>query len=153
MKTVVYRTSVDSNVDYPSDQFAREIAIYLADPDGWSQFVTFVVGPRGKHIRLCLPSTVKIEGCKDETLSCAVLGGTQIWLNFDRWTRGSKASQLALPAYRQYMVTHEMGHSLGADHVKCPGHGPAPLMMQQSLGIGQCTPNTKLTPIDVAFLQ
>ena len=149
MKTIYYRTSVDPNVDYPKKKFAREIAIYLADPDGWAQYYTFVEHPRGKHIRLCLPSTLKVEGCKDDALSCAILGGDLVWLNFDRWMHGSTASGLPLIQYRQYMVTHEMGHSLGYDHVQCPGSGPAPLMMQQTLGIGKCTPNTKLTAIDL----
>lgn len=147
--TVYYRTSVDPDVKYSEERFAREIAIYLADPDGWAQFYEFVEHSRGKHIRLCLPSTLKTEGCKDDELSCAILGGNQIWLNFGRWMNGSKASRLPLERYRQYMVTHEMGHSLGHDHVQCPGSGPAPLMMQQTLGIGKCTPNTKLTEIDL----
>lgn len=149
MKTVRYRTSVDPDVRYPADRFAEEVAIYLADPDGWAQFVHFVPGPGGKHIRLCNPSTLKSEGCKDDQLSCAVLGGKDIWLNADRWMHGAPASRLPLERYRQYMVSHEMGHSLGHDHVKCPGSGPAPIMMQQTLGIGSCEPNTKLTPIDL----
>jgi hypothetical protein len=149
MKTVYYRTSVDPGVSYSSDKFAEEVAVYLSDPDGWGQFFTFVVSPRGKHVRLCLPGTLKVEGCKDDQLSCAVLGGDKIWLNYDRWIHGAKPSKLPLERYRQYMVTHEMGHSLGYDHVKCPGFGPAPLMMQQTLGIGKCSPNTKLTEIDL----
>jgi hypothetical protein len=153
MKTIYYRTSVDDGVPYPSKQFADEIAIYLADPDGWARFYTFVKHPGGKHIRLCLPDTLKVEGCKDDALSCAILGGDRIWLNFGRWMNGSKASRLPLIRYRQYMVTHEMGHSLGYDHVKCPGSGPAPLMMQQTLGIGKCTPNTKLTQTDIRSKQ
>lgn len=140
---------MDADVQYSPDTFAEEVAIYLADPDGWGKFFTFVVSPRGKHIRLCKPETLKTEGCKDTHLSCAILGGEQIWLNIDRWTRGSKPSGLSLQRYRQYMVTHEMGHSLGYDHVQCPGSGPAPLMMQQTLGIGKCFPNTKLTEIDL----
>lgn len=153
MKTVYYRTSVDPDVKYSDDRFAKEIAIYLADPDGWAQLYTFVEHPHGKHIRLCQPMTLKVEGCKDDALSCAILGGDQIWLNFDRWMHGSKASRLPLERYRQYMVTHEMGHSLGYDHVHCPGGGPAPLMMQQTLGIGKCTPNTKLTATDLQSKQ
>jgi hypothetical protein len=149
MKTVHYWTSVDSKVKYSSGLFAEEIAIYLADPDGWGQFFTFKESPHGKHIRLCLPETLKVEGCKDDRLSCAILGGNDIWLNADRWINGAPASKLPLLRYRQYMVTHEMGHSLGYEHVKCPGSGPAPVMMQQTLGIGKCFPNTKLTDIDL----
>lgn len=149
MKTVVYRTSVDPDVNYPADTFAQDVAIYLADPDGWAQFFTFVKGSGGKHIRLCRPTTIKAVGCKEDQLSCAMLGGTEIWLNADRWLHGAKPSKLSLYAYRQYMVSHEMGHSLGYDHVKCPGGGPVPVMVQQTLGIGACTPNTKLTEIDL----
>ena len=143
---VRYRTSVDPDVNYDPKKFRDEVTIYLADPDGWAQFHTFVYAPNGpaKLIRLCNPSTLKHEGCKDDALSCAILGGDMIWLNADRWLHGSAASKLPLGRYRQYMVSHEMGHSLGYDHVQCPGSGPAPVMMQQTLGIGTCTPNTSV---------
>lgn len=149
MKTIVYRTTVDDDVPYSAKKFADDVAIYLADPDGWSQHYTFKVGTGGKHIRLCKPHVMKTNGCKDGYLSCATLGGTDIWLNSDRWLHGSPPSKLSLDRYRQYLVTHEMGHSLGYDHAMCPGKGmPAPLMMQQSLGIGECSPNTKITLTD-----
>jgi len=143
---VRYRTSVDPNVKYDPKKFRDEIAIYLADPDGWAQWHTFVYSTSGPvtHIRLCTPSTLKEEGCKDDSLSCAILGGNMIWLNADRWIHGAEPSKLPLERYRQYMVSHEMGHSLGYEHTKCPSSGPAPVMMQQTLGIGSCTPNTKV---------
>jgi hypothetical protein len=146
MKTIRYRTIVDPDVKYDPKKFQEEVAIYLADPGGWAQWHTFVYTPSGpaKLIRLCSPSTLKTEGCKDDQLSCAILGGDMIWLNASRWLHGSKASKLPLEQYRQYMVSHEMGHSLGYDHETCPGSGPAPVMMQQTLGIGTCTPNTKV---------
>jgi hypothetical protein len=62
---------------------------------------------------------------------------------------GAPKSQLPLERYRQYMVSHEMGHALGHNHVKCPGSGPVPVMVQQTLGIGTCTPNTALTEVDL----
>ena len=145
---VVYHTEVDPDVNYDPQKFAAEVAIYLADPDGWSQFHEFVEG-NGKLICLSSPKTLKHNGCNNPKLSCAVIGGDNIWLNADRWMNGAAASKLPLERYRQYMVTHEMGHSLGHEHVKCPGSGPAPLMMQQTLGIGKCTPNTKLTKSDL----
>ena len=149
MRSIVYRTSVDPDVDYDATQFAHEVDIYLADPDGWAQMHRFVRGPSGIHIRLCRPETLKTEGCHDSRLSCATLGGKRIWLNSERWIRGAPKSRLPLDSYRQYMVSHEMGHSLGYDHVKCPGSGPVPVMVQQTLGIGACTPNTKLTESDL----
>jgi hypothetical protein len=137
---------VDPDVVYDQEQFQQEVAIYLADPDGWARNHTFLYSPKGPAtiIRLSSPQTLKTEGCMDSRLSCATLNGTEIWLNADRWFHGSAASKLPLLEYRQYMVSHEMGHSLGYDHVKCPMSGPVPIMVQQTLGIGKCTPNTKV---------
>lgn len=148
---ITYTTVVDKDVPYNPKQFAEEIAIYLADPDGWTgQGYQFVRGSGGKVIRLSSPHTIGTNGCQEDQLSCAILGGSEIWLNADRWIHGAKPSKLSLQNYRQYMVTHEMGHSLGHEHAKCPGPGmPAPLMMQQSKGIGSCRPNTKLTQTDL----
>lgn len=153
MRRVVYSTSVDPDVDYDPDQFAREVDIYLADPDGWAQVYRFVRGTRGISIRLCRPTTLKREGCREDDLSCAILGGNQVWLNADRWMRGAPKSRLPLEEYRQYMVSHEVGHALGYDHATCPGSGPVPIMVQQTRGIGACTPNTKLTAIDLQSKQ
>jgi len=148
---VKFRTQVDPDVRYSDDAFREEVTIYLQDPDGWAQWHTFEYAPTGpaKLIRLCSRKALRAEGCKDDELSCAILGGSNIWLNADRWMRGAAKSKLPLEEYRQYMVTHEMGHSLGYDHVKCPGSGPVPVMVQQTLGIGACTPNTKVTDIDL----
>lgn len=152
MKTKVrYMTVVDSDVSYDADQFAREVTDYLADPDGWvSEGYVFERSDRpGVIVHLSSPATLKTNGCRDSKLSCAEMNGEHVWINAYRWVHGAKASGLAVDEYRQYVVTHEMGHHLGHDHVKCPGRGdPAPLMMQQTLGIGQCRPNTKLTDSD-----
>lgn len=152
MKTIRFRTSVDPDVSYNPKQFREEVTMYLNDPDGWAQVYRFVEARTGpaKHIHLSSPRTLRTNGCKDDGLSCAVLGGSEIWLNADRWMRGAPKSRLPLLEYRQYMVSHEMGHSLGYDHVKCPGSGPVPVMVQQTLGIGSCDPNTKLTDIDLS---
>ena len=148
---VTYACYVDPDVHYDLRTFRDEVAMYLADPDGWeSQGYDFVEVERTPRviIRLSSPRTIQKQ-CNDGSLSCAEMNGTYLFLNAMRWTSGAPASKLPLDDYRQYMVTHEMGHILGHDHVRCPGPGqPAPLMMQQTKGIGQCTPNTKLTPID-----
>lgn len=148
MKVIRYETVVDPDVNYDPKKFGTEVDIYLADPNGWAQKYDFVRGG-GKTIRLCTPKTIGKVGCGDEKLSCATVGGVDIWLNSDRWMNGATASKLPLVEYRQYMISHEMGHSLGHDHIKNPGYGPAPIMIQQTLGIGKCTPNTHLTEFDL----
>lgn len=146
-----YTTVVDPGVSYDPRQFADEIAIYLADPDGWvSRGITFVASTRHPEmvIHLTPQSKMRAIGC-DSHLSCAEFNGREVHLNANRWLHGAPASRLALSAYRQYMVTHEVGHILGYDHQSCPGRGqPAPVMVQQTLGIGVCKPNTRLTVYD-----
>ena len=152
-KTMRYTTVVDSGVVYDPRQFADEIAVYLADPDGWiSRGLTFTYVRRASDadvvIHLTPVEKMNSMGC-EAALSCAEFNGRQIHLNATRWGAGARESKLSLKAYRQYMVTHEMGHILGYDHTRCPGKGvPAPVMLQQTMGIGACKPNTRVTKYD-----
>jgi hypothetical protein len=128
-------------------KFKQDVAIYLSDPDGWARTHIFEEVPKGGDvvIHLSSPEDIRKAGCPDPNLSCAELGGKHLRLNSMRWFRGAKESGLPLEEYRQYMVSHEMGHILGHDHSKCTHPGsPAPIMMQQTIGIGKCNPNTKV---------
>ena len=74
------------------------------------------------------------------TLSCHNDGRAII--THYRWANGSQDYAADLTGYRQYVVNHEVGHYLGHGHVGCPGAGSlAPVMMQQTKGIGACAPN------------
>ena len=141
-----YSAEVDPDVDYPKQEFLDLLQIYLADPDGWeSKGHTFIYDPKGPvKIRLSSPATIAKTCGVSRDLSCAELGGRHLYLNASRWKHGAKASQLPLDSYRQYMVSHEMGHILGHEHVKCVPGKPAPIMLQQTLGLKGCTPNTKV---------
>ena len=142
---VKYSTVVDKDVEYDSLRFAQEVDAYLADPDGWvSRGYTFVRSRSPNVIvHLSSPAYLQTNGCRDGSLSCAEMNGRNMYLNAMRWTKGASKSKLELKAYRQYMVSHEMGHILGYDHVQCPGDKkPAPIMLQQTKGIGKCRPNT-----------
>jgi len=144
---VRYSALVDSDVKYPLQTFTNLLQIYLADPDGWAgKGYVFEYDPKASLlIRLSSPRTIQKECGLPKGLSCAVLGGNNMWLNSDRWLKGASASQLSLDLYRQYMVSHEMGHILGHEHQKCPGKGmEAPIMLQQTLGLKGCRSNTKV---------
>jgi hypothetical protein len=135
-------------IRHPS-QIEFYVVAYLNDPDGWnSKGYSFepVFSNEDVLIRLSSKETIgKVCGLP-MNLSCAELGGKHMYLNADRWFYGSTESKLNLDDYRQYMVSHEIGHILGFDHKKCPCAGcKAPIMMQQTLGIGKCIPNTKVT--------
>jgi hypothetical protein len=131
-----------------TSQIVFLVLVYLNDPDGWGKhgyyFEEVSYGEK-VHIRLSSPETITDECGLEGNLSCAILGGNKMWLNSDRWFHGSKKSGLDLENYRQYMVSHEMGHILGHEHSKCPCKGcRAPIMMQQTLGIGQCKSSTSV---------
>ena len=119
---------------------------YLNDPRGWQKYgYSFepVTHNEDILIRMSSPQTLdKLIG--DRALSCAEVGGHLVNLNIYRWLYGSPASKLSLHAYRQYMVSHEIGHILGHQHVSTPQNGLAPIMIQQTLGIGNCIPNTEV---------
>ncbi len=153
MKHIRYKFSIDADViaDYKVDipvQIGYYVGAYLNDPDGWSKHGYFFEPVESREnvlIRLSTPATVKKICGLPDNLSCAELGGRFMYLNADRWFRGAAASKLSLHDYRQYMVSHEIGHILGYDHKKCPCKNcPAPIMMQQTKGIGECKPNTSV---------
>jgi len=122
---------------------------YLNYPEGWAKHGYFFEPTSLKNedvlVRLSNPKTIKAICGLEGNLSCAELGGKKMYLNSDRWFHGSKKSKLSLEDYRQYMVSHEMGHILGYEHETCPCKNcPAPIMMQQTKGIGQCSPNIRI---------
>ena len=129
-------------------QIAYDIGIYLNDPDGWAKHGYFFEPVDSREdvlIRLSSPKTIASICGLEGNLSCAELGGRHMYLNADRWFHGATESKLPLERYRQYMVSHEIGHILGHEHAKCPCKGcPAPIMMQQTKGIGNCKPNTSV---------
>lgn len=67
--------------------------------------------------------------------------GQQTMLNADRWLNATP-DFADLNVYRHYLVNHEFGHGLGYQHEYCPAAGaPAPVMAQQSMGLGACVAN------------
>jgi Protein of unknown function (DUF3152) len=84
--------------------------------------------------RLCAPYLTRGE------VSCQ--NGNRVVLNAKRWLLGVDSYGTDLTNYRRYLVNHEFGHALGKHHVDCPGPGRlAPVMMQQTKGLGACRKN------------
>jgi hypothetical protein len=153
MRLIKYKFTIDSDVIKEHSisipvQIGYYVGAYLNDPDGWSKHGYFfepVEQNESVNIRLSSPSTIKKICGLPGNLSCAELGGRFVYLNADRWFNGASASKLSLDNYRQYMVSHEIGHILGFEHEKCPCKNcKAPIMMQQTKGIGECSPSTKV---------
>jgi len=102
--------------------------------------------PRMARIRVVLASPETVDAiCATVGLNTA--GIFSCWtgriaaLNAWRWEVGA-AGFPDVASYRTYLINHEFGHALGYGHVSCPRSGAiAPVMMQQSKGLGGCTAN------------
>ena len=122
MKYVPYKFSIDDEVvkQYKIKQPALVgfyISAYLNDPEGWSKYGYFFESVESDDnkvlIRMSSPKTIERICGLPNNLSCAELGGRFMYLNADRWFHGSSESKLPLEDYRQYMISHEIGHILG----------------------------------------
>ena len=144
-----YAVKVEKNLPYDADETARAIEATLSDPRSWigggdwrlelvsdparADFTVFLATP-GTVDRYCWP--LRTYG----RVSCQA--GNRVMLNAWRWAHGADAYGSDVGAYRQYLVNHEVGHRLGHNHVGCPGKGKrAPVMMQQTKGVGACEAN------------
>jgi len=128
--------------------FADAVTATLADPRSWTaggQYRFRRVGGGQSYdftIYLATPDTRDslCAGAPDGYTSCR--NQDAVVLNVARWVKGAPPFGADLPAYRRYLVDHEVGHRLGQGHMLCPGPGqPAPVMQQQTLGLHGCTAN------------
>jgi hypothetical protein len=152
-RTVRVGLEVEGGTGIDTEEAARIISATLGDSRGWqtrdkvrfravsaseveSGDVDLVIVLASPDLtdRLCAPLRTRGE------VSCFNL--RKVVLNVRRWTQGVSGYAGNLPAYRQYMVNHEVGHGLYHGHVECPGKGEvAPVMLQQSKGLDGCTQN------------
>ncbi|MDH3754780.1 MAG: DUF3152 domain-containing protein [Acidimicrobiia bacterium] len=143
-----YSIEVEVGLAIDLDCFATEIERILADERSWvgTGEVTWqrvdtdpatrvILASPGTTDGLCLPfRTVGQFSCTIETV--------RVVLNVDRWRTAAAPFGDDLATYRRYLVNHEVGHALGHAHVDCPtGGGLAPVMMQQTKGVGPCVAN------------
>jgi hypothetical protein len=143
-----YAVEVEHGTGIAPADFAVEVDRILGAARGWTAdgsvaFQRTAGGPVDLRVVLATPETTD-ELCApirtNGIYSCR--NGGRAVINLMRWTEGSPESRLALDEYRIYVISHEVGHAIGHDHVGCPAAGaPAPVMMQQTKGIGACAPN------------
>ncbi|HKN54482.1 MAG TPA: DUF3152 domain-containing protein [Amycolatopsis sp.] len=148
-KLARYRLAVETDIGgVDPGEFADAVEAILDDPRGWTaggEWRLQRVGPASGFdftIMLATPGTRDhlCGGTPDSYTSCR--NGNSVVLNVARWSHAVPGYSASLAVYRQYMVTHEVGHRLGQGHQLCPGPGRmAPVMQQQTLGLHGCVPN------------
>ena len=146
-----YRVEVEAATGFDPAEVAEFVDSVLADPRSWPANggpglgrTDGAVPANGFHIIFASPDKVDFL-CHpldtDGYFSCR--NGQNVVLNADRWLNAVDDWETSLTEYRQYLINHEVGHALGFGHVECPGPGQlAPVMMQQTITIGECAPNS-----------
>ncbi|MFE0028769.1 DUF3152 domain-containing protein [Amycolatopsis sp. NPDC059021] len=151
-KLYTYTVEVEDGIDPASyagdDSFGNAVQGILSDPRSWTfdgkkalqrvdasfpnpTFRVTLTTPETNHRPdVCGYSITYETSCYTESFQRRVV------INLARWVRGAIAFGGDMTGYRQYAINHEVGHALGGVHVPCPvNDGPAPVMMQQTLGV------------------
>lgn len=146
-----YRVLVEQGTGEDPSAFAAAVQSTLTDRRSWGAHLSFqrvdsepvaftvVLAAPASAEALCQPLDIQYR------LSCFQHGRSVI--NDERWRQGAAAYAGDLAAYRHYVINHEVGHALGHHHEQCAGAGQlAPVMMQQTKGVGACRANPWVYP-------
>jgi len=144
-----YAVEVEAGIGEDATAFAHAVESTLGHPRSWGgggrlSFQRVSSGPVDFRVTLASPGTTDRFCAPLRTggiFSCWNSAGRAM-INNMRWNRGARAYGSDLDGYRVYVINHEVGHALGHRHVACPAAGvAAPVMMQQTKGVGACRPN------------
>jgi hypothetical protein len=144
-----YTVEVEAGVAEDGPAFAAAVEKTLGDAHSWGHggAMSFQRVDSGEvDFRVSLTSAMTVRKLCGYTLpfetSCYNGSLGRAVINDARWVRGAVAFNGNLAAYRNYVINHEVGHGLGHGHEGCPKAGTlAPVMMQQTLGVGACRAN------------
>lgn len=148
-RVVRYAVEIEAGLPVPGEPFSRAVHAVLGDPRGWQA----VEGVRLVQVRDRAEAdlTVTLASPSRTDALCRPLdtgGRVSCWnseravLNARRWASGASTYGSDLAGYRRYLISHEVGHGLGRQHVGCPRPGaPAPVMVQQTKSLDGCAPN------------
>lgn len=146
-----FSVEVERSTGLDVDAVAAEVTEILLDPRGWTADGTRSL----QRIGSSAAADLRVVVARPETVDyyCGRVGlrtggrvscwdGFRAMLNLDRWNTGVAPFHSDVTVYRQYLVSHELGHGLGYGHEFCLRPGTlAPVMMQQTGGIGACLAN------------
>jgi hypothetical protein len=150
----LHRFKVAVEKPSPADagpDFADEVNRTLGDSRSWiasgefrlqrvpgtarAEFTVYLASPRTSE-RMCSTGGLETGGYTSCRLPRKVI------INDARWEGAVRDYRAPISTYRRYAINHEVGHQLGHGHEACPGKGrPAPVMMQQTLGLKGCVAN------------
>ncbi|TYP89926.1 DUF3152 domain-containing protein [Blastococcus xanthinilyticus] len=144
-----FAVEVEDGIGVDGAAFADAVTATLGDPRSWGSGgrMSFQrVGAGAEYdfkVSLVSPGSMETYcpgvGTGGYT-SCRY--GERAVINLARWATAVPHYDGDIATYRQYVVNHEVGHALGNGHVGCPGPGqPAPVMVQQTLGLDGCVKN------------
>lgn len=152
---VTYRVEVERGLPFTAAEFARAVDRTLQHERSWAartgRPMVRVGGEADLRVVLASPDTTdRLCAPLDTQGKVSCRNGEDVVINALRWARGAATYGDDVAAYRTYVVNHEVGHGLGHGHVGCPGDGePAPVMLQQSLGLQGCRANPWPTAAEI----
>ena len=146
-----FHVAVENGIGQDPAAFDTLVEQILGDPRGWTagKDVQFQRVPQATTADFTIflasqATTEKMCGLggihTNQFLSCRLPG--QVIINLTRWLGAIADYGAPLATYQAYALNHEVGRELGHGNEACPARGdPAPVMMQQTLGLRGCKAN------------